>query len=164
MAGPLIAVDICNTLADVNSQISEIAYGRKQRDHYGLEDLGYPQPERFFEEHPEVFSRASPVPDALKVMRELAKTFRIAYVSARPTWAMQRTMEWLQIHQLPPGPLFLTRDKAAVIRKLRPLLAIEDSPEETARITPICPVLVIGQPYNRESSGWSQILTILTAL
>ena len=108
-----------------------------------------------------MFSRASPIPDALRVMRRLASEFRIAYVSKRPNWARERTVEWLTLNNLPPGPLFLTRDKAAVMRRLRPLLAIEDSPEETTRITPICPVLVIGQPYNRENSGWSQILTAI---
>lgn len=160
MTVPLIAVDICNTLADVNGQISSLAGGRKQRDHYGLEDLGYLQPQRFFEEHPELFSRARPIPDSLRVMRELAKTFRMAYVSARPKWAMERTMEWLQIHQLPPGPLFLVRNKATVMRKLRPLFVIEDSPEEAARITPICPVLMIAQPYNT-GSGWSEVLSVV---
>jgi len=158
VTAPLIAVDICNTLADINGQISIIGGGR-QRDHYGLEDLGYPDARRFFEQNPEVFSRATPIPDALRAMRKLAENFRIAYVSARPAWARERTVEWLRRYELPPGPLYLTREKAAVMRKLRPLFAIEDSPEEIARIAPVCPVMVIGQPYNGASSTWSTILT-----
>lgn len=157
MTAPLIAVDICNTLADVNGQISRLAGGHK-RDQYGLEDIGYPEPQRFFEDHPDVFSAASPIPDSLRAIRKLAEKFRIVYVSARPAWARGRTVEWFQMHQLPPGPLYLTKDKAKVMRKLRPLFAIEDSPEEIARISTVCPVLVIGQPYNGESGTWSTIL------
>ncbi len=154
---PLIAVDICNTLADVNGQIARIAGGKGHRDIYGLEDLGYLEPERFFEAHPEVFTRANPVPNAVRAMHTLSSRFQIAYVSARPEWAREITQAWLRANKLPPGPLYLTKDKAAVMRRLRPLLAIEDSPVETARITPVCPVLVISQPYNR-GAVWPKVL------
>jgi hypothetical protein len=158
---PIVVVDICNTLADINAEIARVAGGQALRNRYGLEDLGYSDPELFFREHPEVFTRAACLPGSVKAMRKLAETCRIAYVSARPLWAGERTRDWLGRYGLPPGPLLLTRDKTAVMRRLRPLLAIEDCPAEAARISSVCPVLLLAWPYNDGTYTWSGIVTAL---
>ena len=156
---PVLAVDVCNTLAAVNAEIARLA-GKTAREHYGLEDLGYTDPGAFFGGHPWVFEDAAPLPDSLKTARRLGESFRIIYLSARPGWARGVTERWLRRHGYPDGRLVLTKDKGRAAKRLQPYAAIDDSPDEVARISPVCRVLVPAQPYNDFLGGqsWKEIL------
>ena len=48
---------------------------------------------------------SQPMPDAPEVLRELAQSFHVVYLTTRPRELIPKTREWLQRHGFPAGPL-----------------------------------------------------------
>lgn len=151
-----IAVDICNTLADINSEL-EKRLGKnpnpKEYLHPKVVSLGG---NRYFIENMDIFENAKPLKDAVRVMNELSKKYDILYFTARPIIASKVTEEWLRACDFPEGELFMNlKNKGELAKILRVSFAIEDSPHEieSYRKNNI-DVIVIKQPYN-DGIVWS---------
>jgi hypothetical protein len=50
-------------------------------------------------------------------MARLAKTFQIAYLTARPEALFAKTVGWLKDHRFPPGPVFVAPNLKGMIRQ-----------------------------------------------
>jgi len=140
------AVDICNTIADVNAVLERLL-GRKPDASSYLHPGLVPD---FFRRHAEeVFGAALPLPGAVDGVRALAGQYRIVYLTARPEEAREVTLEWLRYWGFPEGELVMTQDKARAARELGVELAIDDAPHELAVLQKAVPVVLAKrQPYN----------------
>ncbi|MGI9951966.1 HAD family acid phosphatase [Moorellaceae bacterium AZ2] len=155
-----IGVDVCNSIADVNTQIKKalgLPEGYAFR-RYGLQEVGITDPEEWFFKHPEVFSEAFPLAGAVEVLNALAaRGVRIYYVTSRPSWAKEITVRWLNKWGFPDGTLIMAADKARVYKNLGLELFFEDAPEEIERLELSgAAVMAVAQPYNRGSFRWEE--------
>lgn len=150
-----IAVDLCNTLADVVAELEKLLGPNPDPSHYQMPGATA----EFFERHPEIFSGALPFPGAVETLHRIASQGEIIYLSARPKWAREIFEEWLARWGFPSGKLVLTDRKAEVARGMGIVLAIDDAPHEIERYRAAgIPVLVKAQPYNLGYPGrfeWS---------
>lgn len=141
---PLYAIDICNTLADVNRVLQQALGPRSDASQYS-----FPGATReFFENNSWVFSRAPVLPGAVKGVYELASVGSILYLTARPEWAREITRVWLTKNGFPPGEIICTDSKADVVRQFNVTLAVDDAPHEIEALASFCPVMVYAQSYN----------------
>lgn len=145
MSRKIIAVDICNTLADINSEIQKV---------YGASPVPsvYHHPKvnpEFFRNNLWIFEKANPFTGAAEQLTEISKTYKIIYITARPKAAQEVTIEWLQKNNFPKGIVFFTTKKAILAKSLGVMAAIEDAPNEIeGYISKGIPVIVKKQPYN----------------
>lgn len=138
----IFAVDICNTIADVNTQIAKII-GKWPSHMYKHPAIT----KEFFENHPEVFIKAMPYPGAAETLKLIKSD--IIYLSSRPDWAWDITKDWLQKNDFPEGLLILTHNKVLMAKKIGVIIAIEDNPEDIILYQKEgINVLVKAQPYN----------------
>ncbi len=145
MANGLLAVDICNTLADVNSQIAK-ALGPNPNPSVYFHPGVYPG---FFEENPWVYKKAPPISGAAEVLQHLNQYWDIVYLTARPEWAKAITADWLKKWGFPTCEIVCTKNKGAEAKSLSVAMAIEDAPHEIKALEKAkIPVLVHAQPYN----------------
>lgn len=143
----LVAIDICNTIADVLPEIEKILGPRPSPKVY----IHPRATERFFLEHPEVFLKTRPCKGAVDALWRLKKNCDIIYLSARPEWAREITEKWLEENGFPKGELILTRYKDLAAKELDIRLAVEDAPIEIEKFKKAgIPVLVKAQEYNTE--------------
>lgn len=142
----IAAVDICNTIADVLTEIQNIIgpWPFNEYHHPILTD-------DFFYRHAEIFLKSRPYKGAIQGMWRLKEHFDIVYLSARPKWARTLTELWLKVHGFPDGKLILTRDKAKVAKELKVAIAIEDAPFEIDKLKEAgVTVVVKAQNYNKK--------------
>lgn len=145
-ADPVILVDICNSIADVNSVLAK----------RGVDISRYPARVDFpLEEWLRVFWEAKPYPSAVEILNlAVQHGFEIFYVTSRPQEALFVTRRWLDVHKFPPGDLIIgirPEEKVIVARELMPYLIIEDDPAIIHRYRQNnFPVVVKAQPYNRK--------------
>lgn len=140
------AVDICNTIADVNAVLERLLGRKPDASSYYHPGLA---PDFFRRHAEEVFGAALPLPGAVEGVRALAKWYRIIYLTARPEEARQVTLEWLRYWGFPEGELVMTRDKVRAAGELGVDLAIDDAPHELAALRRAVPVVLAKkQPYN----------------
>lgn len=143
----MIAVDICNTLADINSAVRRIVGPFK---HYPA-----PIPAGFWTspEGLRVFRDAQPMGDAARVLNGLARQLGgVTYVTSRPKKAEFITRRWLKENVFPRGKIIFCerQEKAAVYASLNPRLIAEDDPEVVTALAGLgIPVLVPQWDYNR---------------
>lgn len=121
-----IAVDICNTLADVNAVL---------KDYLG--EIPNPSSKNaidssFFKQNLWIFESAKPIKCANKKLHEISKEYEVIYITARPEVAKEVTEKWLEINNFPKGKVYFTKDKALLAHGLDIKLAIEDAPHEIA--------------------------------
>lgn len=162
---PRVAVDICNTIADVNDRLKVFLGERPDPESY---DYPGATPE-FFKEHAvEIFGGAPPLPGALEGVRLLAVNHEIIYLTARPEWARDITRKWLEYWGFPEGRLVMTGNKAEAALELGVLIALDDAPHEIRALQNVVPaVLVKRQPYNRGLGlrfDWDGLLPVLKAV
>lgn len=127
MAKQKIAIDICNTIADVNAAVERLT---------GIKPDVYPAPglnQDWFTWHLEVFSMAPPIPYSRAALLFLAQIYDIVYVTARPEEASQITKEWLCTYGYPQGLVIHTNDKPFVFRAFDMQFAIDEAPAEIRR-------------------------------
>lgn len=156
-------VDICNTLADVNGQLNL----------RGFQTSVYPAlvpPEAFTEE---LFRDAAPIWPVINLVKWLAERYSIVYMTARPEKVRKVTLEWLESHSLPAGPVIHTngRLKGEIALELvhREWIAgaIEDSPHEItgyAEAIHGIRLLVPDWPHNQEITRGMRIPLLCTAV
>lgn len=121
-----IAVDICNTLVDINSEIEKMGY-RRTPGVYFFNNL----PSKLFKEHLEIFERAKPFYGAEDALWRLSEVYDIVYLTARPIEAAEVTKKSLfEINNFPPGKIVHSYCKVQDFKKEGCIFAIDDSPEE----------------------------------
>lgn len=159
---PRLGVDICNTLADINTLVGRVRGIKSWRpERYALEPLEIRDGGAFFAAHPEIFAQAEPMPGAGEALWELARQWEIFYVTSRPLWARELTIAWLAGHGFPPGKLVMGIPKAAAVRQLGLSAFVEDDPAQVKLLRQYCRVYPIAWPYNGSKIGWREIAKAL---
>ena len=146
-----IAVDVCNTIADIIGEL-EVRLGHNpnpsQYFHPGLLDKP-----SFFENNLDIFLNAKPIGNSAEVLRKLSMHNNIVYITARPKIAEFVTRVWLKKNGYPLGKIYFSNNKVEVASILGVDIAIDDAPFELDRYTNAgFDVLVKKQSYN---SGFS---------
>lgn len=126
--GETIAVDLCNTVADINAILDTIFYPNRTGEYYHPALKNWPSD--FFKENLWVFREAEPFVGSASVLRFLSHRNRIFFVTARPEEARKVTAEWLEEHGFPDAEVHHTTDKVAVCKRLGVTVAFEDAPHE----------------------------------
>jgi hypothetical protein len=122
-------IDICNSLADLNTELEKRGF---RTDIYPA-----PSPKEIWQDM-SIYSTARPIWNIIRLVKKLAETSDIIYLTARPVEAREVTLEWLEKYGLPKAPLIHTngRLKGEFVRAFQPDLAIagaiEDAPHEIA--------------------------------
>lgn len=147
----MIAVDICNTLANVGGELEKL--GIKQ-DIYPA-----PMPERFFSspEGLKVFQNAQPINGANFVVNHYSTLFGgVTYVTTRPIEAGLITHHWLANNGFPNGKIHFCKweEKPGIYAKLKPHVIIEDDPRVLDRIKHFETLIMVPQwAYNNHIIG-----------
>jgi uncharacterized HAD superfamily protein len=149
----VIAVDICNTLADVNSVIVE--HFKPISEQYPL-----PIPDGFWKtkEGIKIFKNALPLKNAAEVISGVSNLLGgVIYVTSRPAEVEFITYQWLKKHGFPKGRVIFCdrKEKLSVYSALQPCIIAEDDPEVINELEKldVSPVLVYQWPYNRHLRG-----------
>ena len=88
----IIVVDIDDTICDTNRE--EIIFHKRDLE-------------------------SSPIRHAQPTLARLAESFQIAYLTARPESLFVKTVNWLNDHQFPPGPVFVAPSLGRMIRQTK---------------------------------------------
>ncbi len=146
-----VAVDICNTVADINFALAVRGYNTKI---YPSPDL----PPGFFSSPTglAVFMAAIPLPFAVEGVWQVYRSVRdtggrLVYLTARPREARFVTRRWLELHGFPcPDAVVFAENKAEAAKRLGIDLAFEDDPDQIRALSAAgIKVLAVEQPYNR---------------
>lgn len=147
ITGKTIAIDLCNTIADVIGEL-EVRLGHNpnpnQYFHPGLIDKP-----NYFEDNLDIFLVAKPIGNSAEILRELSINNNIVYITARPKIAEFVTRVWLKRNNYPLSKIYFTNNKVDIAAKLGVDLAIDDAPFEIERyINAGIEVLTKEQTYN----------------
>lgn len=150
----MIAVDICNSVADVNSAI--VQHFKPLSEQYPL-----PIPDGFWKskEGIKIFKKALPLKNAAEVISGVFNLLGgVVYVTSRPEEAEFVTYQWLKKYGFPKGRVIFCerKEKPGIYAALQPCVITEDDPEVIAELQetlPNVPVLVYQWPYNRHLRG-----------
>jgi 5'(3')-deoxyribonucleotidase len=144
-----IAVDICNTLADVIKELNRRLGANPDPSIYFHPALKGKK--NFFKENLDIFKVAQPIGNSAEKLRELAKNNNIVYITARPEVSREVTIKWLEEHNYPKADIYFTNNKVEIAKKLGVDLAIDDAPREIKEYRKAgYDVLVKKQSYNEE--------------
>lgn len=145
----MIAVDICNTLADVNA-VLEKYYGKMPEGIYHHPAVDHD----FFRNNPDIFREALPLPGAVQALTQLAKKEKILYLTARPLEAEEATRWFLDHYRFPYAEIIFSTNKTDIACRHKIKRAIDDSPSEIVKYKSAgISVAVYRQHYNRQFSG-----------
>lgn len=153
-----IAVDLCNTLCDVNGALESLLGVRRKKGSYFIDGL----PSTFFENNPEFFFLPKPYHKAADILQVLSYHHDILYVTARPKNSEHVTNKYLEQNGFPKAPIIFSDNKGILCKKLRVDVAIEDAPHEIQKYQEVgIPVLIKDWDYNRNLEGirfdWHQL-------
>lgn len=157
-----IAIDLCNTLCDVNGALEYFLGVKRKKGSYFIDGL----PNNFFENHPEFFSLPKPYQSAASVLQVLSQSHDILYVTARPKSSDYVTLQYLEKNGFPKAPIIFSNNKALLGKNLGVSVAIEDAPHEIQKYQDIgIPVLIKDWDYNRNFNGtrfeWNQLYEMI---
>lgn len=148
-----IAVDICNSLADINGQLEKKFSG------YCNSTYPFPIPAEYFTSPGgmRVFWDADPFPETARLLNNLAELFgNVIYVTTRPKVAKFITKRWLMKHGYPNGEIVFCywKEKTEVYDSLAPHLIIEDDPRVIETAIGLNTSIIVPQwPYNSHIKG-----------
>lgn len=147
LTNKVIAVDICNTIADVNRELTvRLGFNPNPTVYFHPALKNKPN---YFEDNLDIFLKAKPIGVSAQVLRELSKHNKIVYITARPKVAEEVTKLWLAKKGYPISDIYFTNNKVEIASKLGVDLAIDDAPYEIERyIEAGIDVLVKKQDYN----------------
>lgn len=151
LVNKIIAVDICNTIADIMPELNvRLGYNPNLSEYFhpGLSDKPH-----FFEENLDIFLEAKPIGNSAEILRGLAQNNTIVYITARPQVSELVTRIWLRKNGYPKAPIYFTNNKVEIASKLGVDIALEGAPHEIERyIDSGVKVLVKEQSYNTNHS------------
>jgi phosphatidate phosphatase APP1 len=118
--------DIDGTIADLSHRLHHIRDGMKTKKNW----------DAFFAE----VHKDAPIPHVIDLARALAKSAHVIYVSGRSDQCRTQTAQWLDLHKLPVGSLYMRKAgdhrqdnivKGELLDKLiadgfRPIMAFDD--------------------------------------
>lgn len=163
----MIAVDICNTLADVNRVLAEDFSVSLQQYPASIPNGFWLSPEGM-----RVFQAAPPIAGAVEAVSALAGAHGgVVYITSRPVEAEFVTLRWLRMHGFPKGKVVFcggAAEKVAAYIGFSPSLVAEDDPGVAAAVGSVgIPVVALEWPYNGYLSrcggavfvvkGWSAV-------
>lgn len=146
MRRPVIAVDLCNTICDVNGALERIFGVRRKNGSMLIEGVE----NCFFQENPQFFLCPEVFPYAAETLQILSLQYDITYLTARPVEAYRETLQFLYHHGFPQGEVIHSDNKAAVFRERNMSFAFDDAPYEIQRYQDKdIPVFVKKWDYNQ---------------
>lgn len=153
----IIAVDICNTLADVNQVLDENfcvrSFGEYHHPAVNEKD--------FFLKNLWIFKESKEIPYSNLALSLLVKYYDLLYLTARPKESNHVTTKWLISHNYPKGAIIFTDSKSEEALKRKISLCIDDSPYEVNRfISSNVPVIIPAQDYNKNYNNrfsWKEL-------
>ena len=155
-----IAVDLCNTTADILEQLNirlGVTKDLKEYFHSGLVGKN-----NYFIENVDLFLAAKPLEQSIEGLRLLARYNEIIYLTARPVEAKEITENWLHKYSYPKGKLFFSEDKPSIAKGHGIKYAIEDAPHEIdSYLQAGVSVFVYKQSYNENYPNrfsWTELL------
>lgn len=163
MSKKLIAVDLCNTISNVNAQLV------KYDVDFGLYPGNFPEGFWSSSEGLRIFSKADPMDGAIKAVGFLQNYFQgdVVYVTKRPPESKFVTRRWLEVHGFPDGDLVFCDDKVPFFKNSNLCAVMEDDPVLVKQAHD-CGNLVFMHlwPYNQHVEGanivrvshWRQIV------
>ncbi len=113
-----------------------------------------------------------PYPNAVAVVNQLSKKYRLTIMTARPDVFSRVTYDWLRHHRIEFNDLVFERDKFATCQTLNVDVLIDDAPHYAQEFSEKGKHFVImDQPYNRQvehslirrASGWQQVTPLLSS-
>lgn len=122
---PKLAVDICNTLADLDSEIVKLGVVKADCRQYE-----YPISSDWFMKNRQVFRNAKPIVGSVAAIQYISRIVDIIYLTARPMELNEVTKWWLRSYGYAAGELVHTCDKASYCNEYGIFKAIDDSPYE----------------------------------
>ena len=143
----LIGIDICNTIADVKSEIEKVVGPNPTPSVYFHPMVN----DMFFENNLWIFDQAQPIGGSVEALQRLSLINRLVYITSRPVEAMDITRNWFKKHGYPMAEVIITRNKPCVAKTLEIDLAIDDSPFEiSGYLAANVNVWVKAQVYNQQ--------------
>jgi len=140
-----VAVDICNTLADINGEIEKVFGANPNPSRYYYPGVT----SEFFRNNLWVFEKAAAYKGAAKALTKISLYYEIVYITARPVEAQSVTIEWLKRNGFPRGRIIFTTTKPVIAKALGVKAAFDDAPHEIdGYLAAGIPVFVKKQPYN----------------
>jgi len=92
---------------------------------------------------------SSPYPNAVEVLEYLYNKHKISFISARPMFCKDITIQWLKYHNINYHNLFLTEEKLAKCHELNVDILIDDAPHYAEEFVLFNkPYILYDQPYN----------------
>ena len=148
----IVAVDIRNTLADVNSELERFFGERRREGEY--RGLSFAPDQEWFKNNLWIFDRAKALKGSVKMLHNISLRDEVVYVTARPEEAHQVTKRWLERNGYPEGEILHSTKKVgkgAIASAIGAAWAIDDVPEEVRDYARHgIPCFVVAQDYNRE--------------
>lgn len=139
-------VDICNTLADVNSLLAKAGF---DVENYPSSNL----PSEFFKTSQglKMLADAEPMPDSVYALNVFARLGPVVYLTSRPLEAKLITLQWLTKHGFPRGKIIFIQHKINILSRFRgSVLYADDDPAAALYAAEIGhQVHLIDWPYNR---------------
>jgi uncharacterized HAD superfamily protein len=157
-----ICVDLCNTVAHV-SKLIERVFGPIPNPLL----YSHPRTPKIFWEKEnkiarKIFESAEPIEGAAETLNQLAQKYEIVYLTARPEWAKELSVNWLSKHGFPKAEIVCTQDKYSWIKENGALMMFEDDPKHIKEIQTLIQVLVHAQPWNQgfetRFNNWRDII------
>ena len=149
----VIAIDICNTIADVNLVL-------KQKHKIKIDR--YPAKLPIEINWNEIFITAPPLYGAVDMVQQIIQFMPIVYITNRPEESRLVTLRWLKMHGFPEAQVVFAKDvnkKVHHAKKLNVIQAYEDDPRAIIAYEKAGIVTVVSdQPYNRHISATHRII------
>jgi len=90
-----------------------------------------------------------PYPEALEVLEYLYNKYEISFITARPLFFRDVTIEWLNSHKINYHHISFTENKLGECQKLNVDVLIDDAPHYAEEfVLSNKPVILYEQPYN----------------
>lgn len=139
-------VDICNTLADINSLLAKAGFDVESYPSSNLPPGFFKTPEGL-----KMLAEAEPVPDSVYALNVFARLGPVIYLTSRPLEAKLVTNQWLRKHGFPHGRVIFIQHKISILRRFHgSVLYADDDPAAALLAAEIGhQVHLIDWPYNR---------------
>lgn len=142
---PQIAIDLCNTVCDVNRQLEIQFHTKRSFGNYWIDGVT----DSFFESTPSFFILPEVFPYAVESLQLLSRYYKITYLTARPKVAEAATRYFLMQNRFPDGEIIFTNDKVSYFLNHHMVFSIDDAPKEIAGYhAHNIPVLIKAWDYN----------------
>lgn len=122
----VVAVDLCNTVCNVNQMLEDVLNVRRKTGEYRMKNL----PENVFLKNPELFLLPSVFDWAAESLQLISQKYSIVYITARPESARDVSKQYLAKNGFPAGEVIFSARKVEVCKDMGNVVcAFEDEPD-----------------------------------